>query len=182
MAGLQVLLPVQVGASIAPFLNRLYVSRAFLCFPTVPIHLTSICSGVHMSRSILFTGRVSHPPASPMPPDCTFADMRAHRAVDAGTSNAEEDAPASQLLSITLKGDGQVPRRPSRICKSARAQTDPGSNGSPFLRQSAHALLSGCLTRSRRIRACRSVVALSELLAKLNPDGAWAGRAHPVAT
>jgi hypothetical protein len=38
--------------------------------------------------------------------------------MDAGTSNAEEDAPASQLLSITLKGDGQVPRRPSRICKS----------------------------------------------------------------
>ena len=32
---------------------------------------------------------------------------------------------------------------------------------SPFLRQSAHALLSGCFTSSRRIRALRSVVALS---------------------
>jgi hypothetical protein len=37
----------------------------------------------------------------------------------------------------------------------------------PFLRQSAHALLSGCLTKSLRIRACRSVVALSATISWL---------------
>jgi len=63
VALLEVLLPVQIGAAVAPLLNVLFVSmRTFngrdtsRCVRVTPRHaLTSICSGVQMSRSILFT-------------------------------------------------------------------------------------------------------------------------------
>lgn len=55
---------------------------------------------------------------------------------------------------------------------SSRGDSSLVGDHSPFFLQSAHALLSGCLTSSRRMRALRSVVDLSEAASAAHPRGA----------
>ena len=54
MSRLEVFLPIQVRPGVTPLLNGLPVSVYTISDPAPH---TSICSGVHMSRSILFTAR-----------------------------------------------------------------------------------------------------------------------------
>lgn len=69
-------------------------------------------------------------------------------------------------------GSSQVPRRPPRICACIREEKKRASLVcSPLRLQSAHSLLSGCLTSSRRVFALRSVVALSGLYIVLDGGG-----------
>lgn len=100
--------------------------------------------------------------------------MRPHRPMYTGTAYTQKHPPVYQPTVAILRVvylNIQIPRGPPRICEVSTLPmlTEPSKLGVsqkhkhhvPFFLQSAQFLLSGCLTSSRKVRALRSMVALS---------------------
>lgn len=118
---------------------------------------TSICSGVHVSRSTDLILLICVPMLRWMPEQRmhTNAPLR-----DRGDKTPSAGYVDTGLVDTYMFHDAHLASA-CHVCRKDREQGDRKLDDAPLRLQSAQRLFSSFLTSSRRMRACRSVVALS---------------------